>query len=303
VVGLILGSRRIELALSSRSFHKWHMDSRTLLRLTRFWLLLLAAPLWFGCSAEEKKAEAPTQARTNKTLSLQNQKRVLESRSMEAPAPAPAPTPTATADAFRARLQAITGKTYPSNDEIKAKAEKGDVAAQLQLAGNLRQQGEWEEGTKWLRTAADNGSPDAQHLMGVSYVFGQGVEQDYAEAVKWFAKAAEQGDVGSQYSLGVRYLKGDHVEKNYAEAVKWFTMAAVQGSGEAQNSLGRRYAAGEGVAQDKPEAYKWYTLSSKHSGSSAGDLRDKLAESMTPEQIADGEKRAENFVPPPKAKP
>ena len=270
-------------------------------RWKNFWPLFITAAICFGCSGE-KKNDAPPDLQTNKAASRENQKRILQSRVIENPPPeTPVVDSKKVTEDFRKRLQAITGKTYVSDDVLKTNAEKGDVESQLQLAGAARERGDSEEALKWFRAAAEQGSAEAQHMMGVIYVFGQGVQQDYAEAVKWFVKAAEQGDISSQYSLGVRYLKGDHVEKNYAEAVKWFALAAAQGSEQAQTSLGRRYVAGEGVTKDFAEAYKWYAIAAKN-GSSAGEtLRDKLTASMTPEQIADGKNRADNFVVQPRA--
>jgi FOG: TPR repeat, SEL1 subfamily len=59
-------------------------------------------------------------------------------------------------------------------DEIRAKAEVGDAAAQVQL--------------------------------GDAYDIGAGVKRDVAEAVKWYRKAAEQGDAEGEYSLGGKYI-------------------------------------------------------------------------------------------------
>ena len=63
-----------------------------------------------------------------------------------------------------------------SVEEIKAKAEKGDAGAQVNL--------------------------------GNCYAEGRGVPQDNAEAVKWFRKAADQGNAGAQVNLGSCYAEG-----------------------------------------------------------------------------------------------
>jgi len=44
-----------------------------------------------------------------------------------------------------------------------------------------------------LRAMADVGSSKAQYELGVSYMNGQGVPQDYTQAAQWFRKAADQG--------------------------------------------------------------------------------------------------------------
>src|ERR1017187_10354791 len=81
-------------------------------------------------------------------------------------------------------------------EEIKAKAEAGDAAAQFNL--------------------------------GFSYAQGEGVAKDEVEAVKWFRKAAEQNHAKAQYNLGFCYHNGQGVAKDEVEAVKWYRKAAEQ---------------------------------------------------------------------------
>ena len=57
-----------------------------------------------------------------------------------------------------------------------------------------------------LRARAEQGDAGAQADLGLMYVSGRGVLQDFAEAVRWYRLAAEQGNVGAQGSLG---LMGD----------------------------------------------------------------------------------------------
>jgi hypothetical protein len=52
------------------------------------------------------------------------------------------------------------------------------------------------------------------------------------------------------------------------------------------------------VPQDAIEAYKWYTLALKNGEDFAGDSRSFLAKTMTPEQIAEGERRAAEWKQP-----
>lgn len=64
------------------------------------------------------------------------------------------------------------------------------------------------------------------------YERGQGVPQDEGEAVKWYLKAAEQGNAKAQLILGVKYIKGNCVPQNYIQAHMWFNLAAISLSGE-----------------------------------------------------------------------
>ena len=90
---------------------------------------------------------------------------------------------------------------------------------------------------KWFRKAAEQGNTGAQFNLGICYLFGHGVEQDFEEAAKWFRKAAEQGNAEAQFNLGVCYEHGHGVEQDYEEAVKWFRKAAEQGDENAENAL------------------------------------------------------------------
>ena len=53
-----------------------------------------------------------------------------------------------------------------------------------------------------IRKAAEQGNIDASNNLGVMYLTGKGVPQDYTEAAKWFRMAAEQGDGRAQFNLG-----------------------------------------------------------------------------------------------------
>jgi TPR repeat protein len=73
--------------------------------------------------------------------------------------------------------------------------------------------------------------------LGVCYVNGEGVPQNYAEAVKWYRKAAEQGDVYAHFNLGLCYYNGQGVPQNKAVGIKWMKKAAQQGYEAAKNTL------------------------------------------------------------------
>lgn len=75
---------------------------------------------------------------------------------------------------------------------------------------------------KWIRKAADQGFADAQFGLGVMYLEGLGVPQDYTEAAKWYRKAADQGYADAQLNLGSMYDKGKGVLQDYTEGAKWF---------------------------------------------------------------------------------
>ena len=114
-------------------------------------------------------------------------------------------------------------------NDLRKRAEQGDVAAQYQLASLHINGGEYEEAVKWLHRAAEHGHPEAQHALGYAYDHGKGIPQDYAAAVKWYRRAAEQNVAESQFNLGVSYAMGNGVRQDLREAYIWTSMAEKNG--------------------------------------------------------------------------
>jgi len=85
--------------------------------------------------------------------------------------------------------------------------------------------------------SAAQGDAVAQYNLGIMYMNGHGVSQDYARAVEWFTKAADLGNAIAQYTLGMIYVKGYGVTKNDRLAAKLIRKAAKQGHKPAQEML------------------------------------------------------------------
>jgi TPR repeat protein len=126
---------------------------------------------------------------------------------------------------------------------------------------------------------------------------GHGVRQDYEEAAKWFRLAAEQGNAEAQFTLARQYAHGEGVPQDYKEAVKWYRLAAEQGDADAQVNLGILYVIGHGVPQDYVQAHTWFNLAAATGDADGAKARDKVAREMTPEQIADAQRRAREWKP------
>ena len=122
-----------------------------------------------------------------------------------------------------------------SFDQLKVKANEGDVLAQYYLALEyLKDNNAFKdsvEAVKWLKKAAEKGHPGAQNVLGLAYERGWGgLKKDDKEALKLYQKAANQNHAGGQYSLGLFYYKGlGGLEKNEEEAYKLFKKAADKG--------------------------------------------------------------------------
>ena len=142
--------------------------------------------------------------------------------------------------------------------ELRAKAEKGDAAAQYEIGLCYGHAQDPKEAIKWFQKAADQGYAPAQNAIGFHYEVGLLVPKDYTEAFKWLSKSAAQGNATGEVGVGNLYNSGQGLPQNYAEALKWYRKAVEQGDASGQFALGYCYQYGQGVAQDCREALKWY---------------------------------------------
>lgn len=107
---------------------------------------------------------------------------------------------------------------------------------------------------------------------------------------------AQIGDAANQVALGVALWEGNGTSKDQAKAVVWFKKAAQQGNAYGQFDAGLCYEKGEGIPRDYVEAYKWYNLSAAQGHEAARKSRDNLSLWMTPDQIAEAQRRSSAFV-------
>jgi uncharacterized protein len=125
-------------------------------------------------------------------------------------------------------------------------------------------------------------TPAQENEMGNRYLYGSGVEQDYAKAMEWYRKAADHGLTDAQYNVGMIYENGRGVTKDIEQAKVWYQKAADQGNAfgkgalqrleanaaptiqfqatapKEQNQIGDRYFYGRGVDLDYARAMGWY---------------------------------------------
>ena len=169
-------------------------------------------------------------------------------------------------------------------------------AGTLEEAAAAYGQGDYATALQLFRQLADQGDMRSQYLVGTLYEAGQGVLQDYAAAVIWYRRSADQGYAKAQARLGSMYFGRGGVEKDQAEAVRWFRKAAEQGDHDGQGKLGAAYAVGQGVPLDLVLAHMWLNLAAAGGHQKSAELRDAISEGMTPEQIADAQGMARNWM-------
>lgn len=193
---------------------------------------------------------------------------------------------------FKTGLDAFAKKDYPTAvAEWTPLAEQGDATAQSHL-GVLYALGRgvdqsYSTALKWFRAAAEQKHSQAEFNVGLIYARGQGVDQDLKEAVRWYALAASRKHRRAQNELGLMYRSGRGVEKDVAKAIELFRQSAELRFPPARINLAIAYAKGQGVKQDYTTAYMWADLAR------ARNYLTSLKRAMTPTQVAEAKKRAE----------
>jgi TPR repeat protein len=210
--------------------------------------------------------------------------------------------------------------------EWLTKSAEQDYSEAQMLLGTLYHDGigtnkNSSEGFRWLLKSAEqkqagknfnltsNELAAAYSCLGKDFQTGEGVKQDLDKAFSYYFKAAELGDAEAQVLVGSFYSLGISVKEDQKESVRWYEKAAKQGDVTGLCALGECYKEGKGVPQNFVEAYKWYSLAVAVGNVSADSpitmdtilplnalkMRDELAKQMTPEQLADAQKRTEKF--------
>ena len=153
------------------------------------------------------------------------------------------------------------------------------------------QRGDYTTALIFLRPQAEQGDVNAQYGLALMYFNGEGVPQDFTEAEKWWLLAAEQGHAEAQADLAYMYENGLGVQDNN-EAVKWYRKAAEQGNREARYNLGLMYYIGEDIVQ----AHVWLGIAAALGDENAQIALDKAASEMTPDQIAEAQRMAREWM-------
>jgi TPR repeat protein len=182
-------------------------------------------------------------------------------------------------------------------------AMAGDVVAQFSLGAMLYFGGkDTAQAIDWLRKAAAQGHAPAEFQMGQLYDFGFAVAPDDSQALAWYRRAAEHGSAEGQRSVGEFYRKGRSVVADAAEAVRWYRRGAEGDDLRAQYQLGQMYFTGTGITRDYVSAYVWFAIAASQTPlvdnqKAILELRNIAGARMTPQEVADAERRAKSWKP------
>ena len=120
-------------------------------------------------------------------------------------------------------------------------ASEGDVDAQFAYAfvhyRGIGVAQNYELARQWFAPAAAQGHVESAFFLGAMLANGWGGIKDSAGAVPLYLKAAEANYMPAQNNLGLMYLNGEGVPQNFAEARFWISVADLNGSDKSEEIL------------------------------------------------------------------
>ena len=127
----------------------------------------------------------------------------------------------------------------------------------------------------------------------VAYLMG-----DYETAYNTMISIAKTSETEAlpQYYLGIMYMKGQGVEQNYEEASQWFRKAAENRLPQAQYKLASLYSEGQGVPKDYEFAYVWYSVSAAHGHKMSVNTIDEAKTKLSEAELTEANKLIAEYV-------
>jgi len=114
---------------------------------------------------------------------------------------------------------------------------------------------------------------------------------DYEKAFTTMQSLAETSDHGyAQYYMGMMYLKGQGVDQNYEAASNWFRKASEKNIPQAQYKLGDLYFKGRGVPKDYEYAYIWFSVGASHEHKLSEKAVKKAKNKLSDEELKEADK-------------
>ncbi|WP_347453161.1 tetratricopeptide repeat protein [Acinetobacter thermotolerans] len=111
---------------------------------------------------------------------------------------------------------------------------------------------------RYLHQAAQLGHVQAQAILGVMYLKGEGVEkQDINLGLNYLKQAAAQHNAVALNALGEALEQGIGIEVNLDQAIQLYHQAAALANADAYSHLGHLYTKGIGVERDVATARQW----------------------------------------------
>ena len=178
----------------------------------------------------------------------------------------------------------------PELDAVLARAEKGDLQAQIQAAEYFersftpdRSKPDLKQAQHWREAAAKQG--DKMSAIWLADRYEHLTPPDYAQAMAWYEVALEHGSDYAQFRLARMYETGHGTPVRFDLALSKYESLSAAGlpnlSDAASFRLGMMYEHGVGVPLDLDKARQYYEVA-KQQGSAAAAARLALALNAPP---------------------
>ncbi|EAZ97559.1 tetratricopeptide repeat protein [Marinobacter sp. ELB17] len=84
---------------------------------------------------------------------------------------------------------------------------------------------------------ASGNNPDGQFGLGLLFLEGNGVKEDYQKSFELMHKASMQGHAAAQFQVGQAHVNGQGVKQNFEEAYAWFLVSKENGNSIASRGI------------------------------------------------------------------
>lgn len=119
------------------------------------------------------------------------------------------------------------------------------------------------EGFLYASKAADvHHIPQAEHLVGLIYEYGIGIQQDFTKALNYYRRAAEQRYIESMYNLALMYVYGRGTDIQFPRGLSLFETGCMANHAPSCHYMGIMKTYGYGTPVDYHEAVLWFEKSS-----------------------------------------
>lgn len=129
--------------------------------------------------------------------------------------------------------------------------------SQYEMAKDLFNSDEYEDGLMILDIAISKGNSNAMVLMGDLCYKGENMIQSYEEAVDWYKKASDIGNFSAMKKVGAMYSDSLIEGKNYSDAVDYYEELYQHGKYNAAGLIGAAYYEGDGREKSSDVAIEW----------------------------------------------
>ncbi|PJK31747.1 hypothetical protein CVT23_00040 [Minwuia thermotolerans] len=121
---------------------------------------------------------------------------------------------------------------------------------------------------------------------------------DHTAALEEYVSTGGEGDVEASFRAAQMFERGEGTpEPRLEKAAAWYQVAARAGHLTALTALAEMFADGRGVDKDRTQAWALLDIAAQKGHTDAAAKRDKLAEQMSENELAAGQRRAEKIAP------